>query len=116
MAGAHSPDERLTEERLALHYNVSRVPVREAIRNLEAEGFLPGGSLLGDHLAVDASERPHSVPPGRHGGNLDVNLLGRGSVPYLPVQVPGALFYGGTLTSPRAMEMWRAPRPRYRSE
>ncbi|MDA8392072.1 MAG: GntR family transcriptional regulator [Actinomycetota bacterium] len=40
VAGAHSPGERLTEERLALHYNVSRVPVREAIRTLEAEGFL----------------------------------------------------------------------------
>lgn len=40
VAGAHAPGERLTEERLALHYNVSRVPVREAIRTLEAEGFL----------------------------------------------------------------------------
>lgn len=40
VSGAHAPGERLTEERLALHYSVSRVPVREAIRTLEAEGFL----------------------------------------------------------------------------
>ncbi|MDA8392068.1 MAG: acetamidase/formamidase family protein [Actinomycetota bacterium] len=46
-------------------------------------------------VAVDFPDRPHSVPPGGHGGNLDVNLLGCGSVLYLPVQVPGALFYGG---------------------
>ena len=46
-------------------------------------------------VAADSPDRPHSVPPGRHGGNLDVNLLGRGSVLYLPVQVPGALFYCG---------------------
>ncbi len=36
-----------------------------------------------------------SVPPGRHGGNLDVNLLVEGTTLYLPVQVPEALFYVG---------------------
>jgi acetamidase/formamidase len=42
-----------------------------------------------------AGPRPHSVPPGAHGGNLDINLLTIGSVLYLPVQVPGALVYVG---------------------
>ncbi|MFJ9353102.1 acetamidase/formamidase family protein [Streptomyces mirabilis] len=37
----------------------------------------------------------HSVPPGRHGGNLDVRHLGTGARLFLPVQVPGALFYAG---------------------
>ena len=46
-------------------------------------------------VAVDSATPPHSVPPGAHGGNLDVNHLGAGSVLYLPVQVPGALFYAG---------------------
>ena len=46
-------------------------------------------------VAVDADERPHSVPPGRHGGNLDINLLTEGASLYLPVQVPGALAYVG---------------------
>jgi acetamidase/formamidase len=35
------------------------------------------------------------VPPGAHGGNIDINLLTVGSVLYLPVQVPGALAYIG---------------------
>lgn len=36
---------------------------------------------------------PHSiVPPRRVGGNLDIRDLGMGSVLYLPVEVPGALF------------------------
>lgn len=46
-------------------------------------------------VAVSGTERPHSVPPGVHGGNLDINLLTAGSTLYLPVQVPGALAYVG---------------------
>lgn len=46
-------------------------------------------------VAVAGSQRPHSVPPGPFGGNLDINLLTEGSVLYLPVQVPGALAYVG---------------------
>jgi acetamidase/formamidase len=36
-----------------------------------------------------------SVPPGPHGGNLDLRELGEGSVLYLPVWKPGALIYTG---------------------
>ncbi|MBO3083170.1 acetamidase/formamidase family protein [Cellulomonas fengjieae] len=46
-------------------------------------------------VAVPGHARPHSVPPGTHGGNLDINLLQVGSTLYLPVQVPGALAYVG---------------------
>lgn len=46
-------------------------------------------------VAVAGEERPHSVPPGRHGGNLDINLLTAGATLYLPVQVDGALAYVG---------------------
>ncbi len=46
-------------------------------------------------VAVAGSERPHSVPPGPHGGNIDIKLLTEGAVLYLPVQVPGALAYVG---------------------
>ncbi len=42
-------------------------------------------------VAVDGGQRPHSVPPGAHGGNIDINLLTAGSSLYLPVQVPDAL-------------------------
>ncbi|WP_223215313.1 acetamidase/formamidase family protein [Microbacterium trichothecenolyticum] len=46
-------------------------------------------------VAVADHERPHSVPPGTHGGNIDINLLVEGTQLYLPVQVPGALVYVG---------------------
>jgi DNA-binding GntR family transcriptional regulator len=37
--GVFAPGQRLTEDTLAESYGVSRVPVREALRTLEAEGF-----------------------------------------------------------------------------
>ncbi|MER7189916.1 GntR family transcriptional regulator [Streptomyces flaveolus] len=40
VAGVHGRGSRLTEELLARRYGVSRVPVREALRTLEAEGFV----------------------------------------------------------------------------
>ncbi|MGZ0712126.1 acetamidase/formamidase family protein (plasmid) [Coraliomargarita sp. W4R53] len=46
-------------------------------------------------VAVAGNVHPHSVPPGSHGGNIDINLLVEGSVLYLPVQVDGALAYIG---------------------
>ncbi|MET8824530.1 acetamidase/formamidase family protein [Streptomyces sp. NPDC004610] len=46
-------------------------------------------------VAVPGGDRPHSVPPGRHGGNIDVSLLGVGATLYLPVQVDDALVYFG---------------------
>jgi acetamidase/formamidase len=46
-------------------------------------------------VAVAGDERPHSVPPGTHGGNIDINLLTVGSSLYLPVQVEDALAYVG---------------------
>jgi len=46
-------------------------------------------------VATAAPERPHSVPPGPYGGNIDINLLTVGATLYLPVQVDGALAYVG---------------------
>jgi acetamidase/formamidase len=46
-------------------------------------------------VAVAGDERPHSVPPGSHGGNIDINLLVEGTALHLPVQVAGALAYVG---------------------
>ncbi|WP_238588795.1 acetamidase/formamidase family protein [Rhodococcus pyridinivorans] len=46
-------------------------------------------------VATDTDQRAHSVPPGPHGGNIDINLLTTGATLYLPVQVPGALAYVG---------------------
>ncbi len=46
-------------------------------------------------VAVPGADRLHSVPPGAHGGNIDISLLGEGSTLYLPVQVDDALAYFG---------------------
>jgi acetamidase/formamidase len=46
-------------------------------------------------VATEGTDRLHSVPPGRHGGNLDVAVLGVGATLYLPVLVDEALFYVG---------------------
>ncbi|MDK1475942.1 GntR family transcriptional regulator [Streptomyces sp. 549] len=40
VSGVFPPGARLTEEQLARRYGVSRVPVREALRTLESEGFV----------------------------------------------------------------------------
>ncbi|MFD6884390.1 GntR family transcriptional regulator [Rhodococcus sp. BL-253-APC-6A1W] len=40
MSGDLTPDERLSEERLAEHYGVSRTPVREALARLVSDGLV----------------------------------------------------------------------------
>lgn len=68
--GVYAPGERLTEDRLAEDFGVSRNPVREAMRTLEAEGFLlvlpsrgvvvatPDESALRDLFAVRGRLEP----------------------------------------------------------
>ena len=46
-------------------------------------------------VPADVEQTANSVPPGVYGGNIDIKRLGIGSSLYLPVQVPGALFYSG---------------------
>ncbi|MFD8569709.1 acetamidase/formamidase family protein [Streptomyces sp. NPDC059639] len=46
-------------------------------------------------VATDTETPAHSVPPGRHGGNIDVKHLGTGATVYLPVQTEGAGFHTG---------------------
>ncbi|WP_245663042.1 acetamidase/formamidase family protein [Nocardia inohanensis] len=46
-------------------------------------------------VATDTDTRVSSVPPGLHGGNLDIRRLTPGATLFLPVQVPEALFYIG---------------------
>ncbi|MET7928383.1 acetamidase/formamidase family protein [Streptomyces sp. NPDC005349] len=46
-------------------------------------------------VATDTDGSQHSVPPGRHGGNLDIKELETRSALYLPVQTAGAGFYTG---------------------
>lgn len=65
--GDYPPGQRLTEERLAIDFGVSRNPVREALRVLEAQGFVtmtprrgavvatPDAETIADLFAVRAS-------------------------------------------------------------
>ena len=72
---------------------VGRLPLAEGTEPLVEFPLSPFLGIMG--VAVAGDDRPHSVPPGLHGGNIDINLLGPGSTLYLPVQVPGALAYVG---------------------
>lgn len=51
--------------------------------------------FLGLMAVAPAGGDAHSIPPGPHGGNLDVRLLGKGSRLHLPVRRPGGLLQVG---------------------
>ncbi len=46
-------------------------------------------------VATDTDSQLSSVPPGHHGGNIDIRRLTPGATLFLPVQVPDAHFYIG---------------------
>lgn len=96
-AGAHAPEK---------FHNVSVfTPIRrnragqwEAVmKNSRGETItFPTSPFMGVMGVAPATDQPvHSVPPGVHGGNIDVKDLGAGTTVYLPVFVPGANFYTG---------------------
>lgn len=51
IAGLLAPGTRITEASLAARYGVSRIPVREALRALEAEGFVWSQVNVGSRVA-----------------------------------------------------------------
>jgi acetamidase/formamidase len=75
------------------HGTHGRLPLRPGEDPLVEFPLAPFLGIMG--VAVPGHARPHSVPPGAHGGNIDINLLTAGSTLYLPVQVEGALAYVG---------------------
>ncbi|MBC9718394.1 GntR family transcriptional regulator [Streptomyces sp. TRM66268-LWL] len=56
VSGVYERGSRLTEEVLARRYGVSRVPVREALRTLEAEGFVVTRRHAGAHVAEPTAQ------------------------------------------------------------
>ncbi|MFG2621497.1 GntR family transcriptional regulator [Streptomyces sp. NPDC048507] len=60
VSGFYGPGGRLTEEVLARRYGVSRVPVREALRTLESEGFVTtrrhAGAWVAEPTAQEAAD------------------------------------------------------------
>jgi acetamidase/formamidase len=71
---------------------VGRLPLAEGA---EQSVRFPLAPFLGIMGVATSGERLHSVPPGAHGGNIDINLLQAGARLHLPVRVPGALAYVG---------------------
>ena len=64
--GRFQPGERVTEEQLSHIYMVSRVPVREALRVLESEGFVDVAAYKGVTIASpDRRRRPTCSPSAR---------------------------------------------------
>lgn len=72
---------------------VGTMPLTEGGTRSVAFPLAPFLGTMG--VAPAEGGRLHSVPPGPHGGNIDIKLLTEGSVLYLPVQVAGALAYVG---------------------
>jgi DNA-binding GntR family transcriptional regulator len=52
LAGAHPPGSRLRQVELAARYRTSRIPVREALRRLEAEGLVTSEAHRGSTVAA----------------------------------------------------------------
>jgi acetamidase/formamidase len=69
------------------------LPLRPGAEPTVSFPLAPFLGIMG--VAVAGDVRPHSVPPGAHGGNLDIALLTEGATLYLPVQADGALAYVG---------------------
>lgn len=67
VAGVFERGGRLTEEVLARRYGVSRVPVREALRTLEAEGFVSTRRHAGACVAEPSTQEAADL--------LDVRML-----------------------------------------
>ena len=66
------------------------------VQGREASVSFPLAPFLGIMgVATADGERAHSVPPGAHGGNIDLKHLVEGATLYIPVQVPDALAYVG---------------------
>jgi acetamidase/formamidase len=67
-----------------------RIAVAERFLQFPLAPFL---GLMG--VARNTGDRVPSVPPGDHGGNMDVKHAVAGATVFLPVQVDGAMFYVG---------------------
>lgn len=56
IAGVHPPGSKLREVALAKQYEVSRIPIREALRSLEAEGLVESRAYSGSMVAPSPTE------------------------------------------------------------
>jgi acetamidase/formamidase len=78
-------DLTMMQGKFAPDINIPLTPFQGTLGVAPPDGFFPP-------LSPGVTS---SVPPGPHGGNLDLRELAEGSVLYLPVWQPGALIYTG---------------------
>lgn len=97
-------EEGASSARPDLYHNVSVfTPIKEVegiwygyMKTGGKEVKFPIAPFLGIMgVTPNTEESWSSVPPANIGGNVDVNELGIGSTVYLPVEVPGAMFFAG---------------------
>lgn len=71
-----------------------RYDMRRRIAQFDSRIEIPLAPFMGT-MGVAPTKKVSSVPPGPFGGNIDLKDLRPGATLYLPVQVPGALFFTG---------------------
>ena len=64
-AGALKPGARLNEKELARQLKISRVPLREALKILEAQGIVESIPRKGSHIALFGEERTRQIVEAR---------------------------------------------------
>jgi amidase len=73
--------------------SLQNYPIREGAVHLSDKTRLDVRPMVGCVATAPASGSLSSLSPAaRTGGNLDIDLLGRGATVWLPVETPGALF------------------------
>lgn len=101
----NGPEPGASKEHPELYGNVFKfVPIRKINGELHGifhnaagkEVTFPIHPFIGTiGVAGDTSAKLNSIPPSSYGGNLDLKDLTPGSTLYVPVQVPGAMFFMG---------------------
>ena len=99
------PDPDASAERPELYHNVSIFTPMRRIAGKD-QGVMPAGprhrvvfpidpfmGVMG--VALPTTEKVHSVPPNKGGGNMDIRNFTVGSTAYFPVFVKGAKFFTG---------------------
>ncbi len=73
---------------------VVRFDMEHRVAHFDSRVAIPLAPFMG-LMGVAPTSRVSSIPPGSFGGNIDLKDLRPGAFLYLPVQVPGALFFTG---------------------
>lgn len=73
------------------------IPIKNGLAHFRHNVILETRPMIG---VIGTAPAQGSIPtgtPGKHGGNMDTKVIGKGSTVYLPVAVPGALLAMGDL-------------------